>query len=335
MIVRATSDLHLTQKTAPLVFAALDELRADAEAHGGVTVLAGDLLDQPYTAHMPIWDRLRELLWGWPGEVYIIPGNHDMHDQEAGRHVLGGLAHQHRVKVISVPVSTKIGVMVPYIHPKRDFAAALKSGMSARPMDHRVDVLWMHQGVRGAYMNRMVRDTTGLLSGDLPMWTTISGHYHCPQNMGPLIYCGSPYQTSFAEEGQQKGWLRWDDITEETVPKRIGFEFETPLHYTLDWARERPLEAPDAVRPGVDRVRVRTAMTRTEAASRMDELRDLGIEGAQVLYSDLGQLATEIEQDTAPRQAAAMYIMATMATDVARPDPAAMLEFAQEEGLWE
>ena len=78
-VVRAISDLHLTERTAPWVFAALKELEADAREHKGYTVIAGDILNEPTHVHMPTYNRLRSILQHWPGEVYVIPGNHDQY----------------------------------------------------------------------------------------------------------------------------------------------------------------------------------------------------------------------------------------------------------------
>lgn len=43
----------------------------------------------------------------------------------------------------------------------------------------------------------------------------ISGHYHKHQQKGNIIYIGSPYQTSFSERDQKKGFLVLDDETLE------------------------------------------------------------------------------------------------------------------------
>ena len=105
MIVRATSDLHLSQATAPLVFAALDELRAHARAHGGVTVLCGDIFDQAVSVHMPTFNRLVDVLHGWPGDLYVLVGNHDQYGTK-GRHCMEALDHSLRVTVVDRPIWT-------------------------------------------------------------------------------------------------------------------------------------------------------------------------------------------------------------------------------------
>lgn len=333
MRVRATSDLHLTQRTADMVFAALAELALDAAKHGGITVLAGDILDQPYQMHMPTWEKLRKLLRDWPGKVYVIPGNHDMNDQRAGYHVLGGLNYQHKVRVVDSPIATDIGRMVPYVHPDRSFPEAVE--MALPTMQHKVNVLWAHQGVRGAYMNRMIRDRDGITGNDIPTdHLAVLGHYHMPQNLGPIIYCGSPYQTTFAEEGQEKGWLLWEDITVDRVPVRVPFEFEAPKHYTVAWFPEEQLVIPSLINVGFDRVRVKTTMSREEAGERMGELDAAGLAGVQIDYTrrdGLGRSAM-VPVDAGPEEAALAYMTDHM-VGLDQPYIADMEAFA-EEYLW-
>ena len=220
MRLRATADLHLTAVSAPWVFAALAELRRDAADHGGPTVIAGDILQQATTVHMPTWDRLRRMLLGWPDEVYVIVGNHDMYD--ATSNALDGLAGP-GVRVIAEPTSTPLGPMVPYVHMRDagDFDDALSAARAHREPGHGVGIVWCHQGIRGAYVNSMRRDRDGVWAGTFGDHIAVAGHYHMPQSIGRVIYCGSPYQRSFAEEGQRKGWL---------LSPATGFGYEPRRH---------------------------------------------------------------------------------------------------------
>ncbi len=55
-----------------------------------------------------------------------------------------------------------------------------------------------------------------------------SGHFHHHQHKGNIVYVGSPFQTSFGEEGQKKGFvvldahtLEWEFLEYNKAPKHI------------------------------------------------------------------------------------------------------------------
>ena len=327
-MIRATSDLHLSEATAPYVFAALDELREDARRHGGWTVLAGDIFDQATSVHVPTWQRLRRLLASWPGErIYVIAGNHDQYDGLYGT-VLGGL-ESGKCRVVTVPLATPIGKMIPYCDPcaYRDYVE-----MCVLPLEYRkIPLLWTHQGFRGAYRNRMLRDRDGVKPEDVDSSViTITGHYHMPQATGRVIYCGSPFEQTFAEEGQRKGWLRWSDAEKEPYPKRFAFEnVGAPRHFTVEWSGEGEPEPPADARPG-DRVRLRTTLTREQVQDRSAELVRAGLSAVPVLTRRTeAAMLTEIND---PRVAALDYLRRVHGD---RVDPSFAADWADENGLWE
>ncbi len=331
MRVRATSDLHLTTRSAKYVFAALEELAADAREHGGYTVLAGDIFDQARTAHMPTWQRLRDVLQTWPGDgVFVLAGNHDQYNRPYGT-ILGGLEGR-SCRVILLPVLTRLGPMVPYTAPQ-NFKADCAKALSG-PQTYTTRVAWTHQGFRGAYLNRLMRDRHGVPCNAVPEeYIVITGHYHMPQVLGPIIYCGSPYQISFAEEGQTKGWLRWDDIEADPVPQRIAYsKIGAPTHHTIRWDSKGPLQTPDDFPEG-SILRVVTSFNRDQVKDRAAELSRRGLDGVPLLAERASPLAARVTG--APREAARQYMTALMGPDAQYPDPQAMEDFAVEAGLWD
>ena len=335
MVVRATSDLHLSGPTEDLVFAALGELRADAEATSGHTVIAGDVFDQGVTVHMPTWNRLRDLLHAWPGEVFVIAGNHDQYP--GGDNCLRGLACD-RVEVVSAPTATIVGPMVPYVRPG-SFEMAVQRALEAqrdRFLGVSPRVLWCHQGFKGAYLNSMRRDPDGVSPGAVPAGhITIAGHYHMPQNLGPLVYCGSPYETTFAEEGQGKGWLRWADIDNDAMPARVPFAYGYPRHHTIRW--DPAAGPPPTVDSSAnDRVRVVTCATRREADAAADQLTKAGLGGVPVIaVADVDGGRGVVDPGADPRTAAEQFAIARFVADAGPGyDPVDMQEFADEETLW-
>lgn len=336
MFVRATSDLHLTQRTAPWVFEAIEALREDAEKHGGYTVLVGDILDQPETVHMPTWNRLRDLLRSFRGRVIVAVGNHDQYDGQ--RNALEALAGDN-VEVVSEARITGVGLVVPYV-PPAEFWKTVKRARAAWAEDGGdPDVArtwWTHQGWRGSYLNSMKRNTDGLSCKRIDADLVISGHYHMPQNLGPIIYCGSPWQTSFAEEGQIKGWLRWTafDPSKPLVPVRVPFDLSAPRHHTVLWDLkngDNPAK-PDGYRDG-DRVRIVVNGTRDDVKRHTEAVADAGLEGAAIVADPTGSRREVIDHNADQKQALTQYIDRVFGPE-AGMTPATLHEWASEAGLW-
>ena len=327
--VVATSDLHLTPETAPYVWAALDEFRAAAE-HADASVIAGDVLDQPETLHTRTFLELRRRLQEWPTPIYVLAGNHDQHD--APRAALEALEGG-RVEVVTSHRWNHLSAMVPYVRTEEEWRAAIAALGLARTASG--GVLFAHQGFRGAYLNAMRRDATGMPCDSVPPgWVVATGHYHCPQNLGPVVYCGSPYETTFAEEGQAKGFLVWDDIHGNPVPRRVAYgDLGAPKHHTVWWDPDQgPPTRPD-VRPG-DRVRVRTLAGRRRATEAATQLVTVGLEAVPVLAeADEATARGVVASTLGPREAAEAYAARVIgARGVV--SPADMDELAEEAGLW-
>ena len=314
--VRATSDLHLTESTASYVFAALQQLREDAEATGGATVIVGDVFDDAVQMHMPTWNRLADYLATWPSELWVVVGNHDQYGpryyDNCLQHLRGGAGGA--LHVVSRPTWSWLGRMIPYLREEQDFVAALEPGPGDIPPTGAPwlrDMVWAHQGFRGAYRNAMSVDRDGFAVSAFPKGKVIcSGHYHMPQVVGPVVYCGSPYQTSFAEEGQRKGWLRWDDPFASLVPRRIEFDLNAPKHYTVHWdpAAGPPARPPEA--RDTDKIRVVTMAGRSVALDRKAQLDKAGLAGVPVLAKPDYGTRVAVQADEGLEAAALRWVLA-------------------------
>lgn len=328
MVIRATSDLHLTVNSVEYVMNALDELRKDSWEHGGHTVLPGDILDQPDSLPVREFMRLRARLQTFGGTVWVIAGNHDQYDTD-GNSALE-LLKGGRVRVITRPTFTAIGRMIPYTKPdafKAAFKACGEWGMIDRDP---LPFVWCHHTFRSAYMNNTRRSTEGVnwrhVSADLLF---ISGHFHMPQVLGNVIYCGSPYQVSFSEEGQEKGWLRWEDPHSERIPERVPYKaVGAPQHYTIEWdPRQGPPERPDGISER-DIVRVRALATREEASKAISQLEAVGLSSAPIQTQRVaGNDARSEVRGLSPREAAEEIVKDS------EVDPFEAREWA-EENLW-
>lgn len=326
---RATSDLHLSERTSRYVFNALRELRNDAADRGGDTVLVGDILDQSENVHMPTYNQLRDELNAFPNFVFVLAGNHDQY--RGYRNALEGLAGGN-VIVISEPEWTSMGLMVPYT-PESEFWNTVEKHLKDRPSSMDCpNVWWTHQGWKGAYLNNMVKDKGGLTPARIDADVVITGHYHMPQNIGPIIYCGSPYQTTFAEEGQVKSWLRFDDNS--LVPTRVPYEHvEAPRHWTVHWAPGSPPQMPAGYIAG-DKVRVVTKASKSEVKQERQALKDAGFEGVPVLSRPDAVGREDIDINLEPLDAVEQYMTFKHGPNDGA-NPVQLMEWANEAGLWD
>tara|TARA_Y100000034_G_scaffold25945_1_gene30980 strand:+ start:775 stop:1779 length:1005 start_codon:yes stop_codon:yes gene_type:complete len=333
VIIRATSDLHLSAVTAPYVWAALAELQEDARLHGGVTVIAGDLFDQATMAHMPTWNKLLRMFKSWRGEIYLIPGNHDQYGPYNS--IIDGMdSITPGLRVATLPMATPVGTMVPYMSDPDEFWTAVKENRRSKMLPF----VWCHQGFKGAYLNAMRRDTTGLSCSRFdPAYMVVAGHYHMPQNIGRLVYCGSPYEATFAEENQRKGWLRWANPKASVVPERIPFvNTVAPKHHTIHW---HPDTGEPAIPPDVDVersiVRVKTTAPRSMARAAASQLRAVGLEGARLITApDEAAGRGVVTESMGVHDAVDAYIAGRYSADPTSPAPETMAEWAEEVDLW-
>ena len=327
--MRAASDFHLAPHTAAWVFQAVADLRADAKAHGGPTVLCGDIFDQPKVVDVALFNRLRDELRAFPDRVVVIPGNHDQYD--GWRNACEGLAGDN-VIVVSEPASVEgVGVCVPYTSP------AQWSAIVARY--RRVDALpliFAHQGFKGSYLNNMVRDRTGIqVTEELDYRVIVTGHYHMPQNVAQVIYCGSPYQTSHAESGQVKGFLAWPKRTRkgwrDWVPERRPYPSVTaPRYWTVPWDGQAAPVLPAGHREG-DIVRIVTTLTRDDLdAGASKALKKAGLQGASIVTAPAPSSRVDVYAAT-PADALDQYLVAARRDAT---DPADLRAFMDQEGLW-
>ena len=159
----------------------------------------------------------------------------------------------------------------------------------------------------------------------------ISGHYHMPQSIGPVIYTGSPYQSSFAEEGQAKSWLAWDDDPVVRVPfERV----QAPRHHTVLWNPEKGApEPPSTLRDG-DIVRVKTEAAREEASRSINQLVEVGLEGARLITGKRVSERVGVDVSAAPQDAAWDFVVRECGSEDG-PNPISLLEWAEEVALWQ
>lgn len=227
------SDLHLDEDSADVVLGEiLPGIAEDALRFGDPCVAClGDFWNLRYKVDVQIQNAVRDELLRWIDAglmFFVLPGNHDQVDVH-GRNameVFDQLSNQGtgpHVRVFTEPTWTQDGLWVPYRKYYKDIVAALEL---PRPTSGYANVLWMHNGLKDAWMNDHVRDTKGLpLSMFQNFHTVILGHYHKRQRLGNAYYVGSPRQVTVHEAGQRKGYATWDGQNFTYVDRIWGKRF--------------------------------------------------------------------------------------------------------------
>lgn len=338
--MRAASDLHLAPHTATWVFQALADMREDAKAHGGPTVLAGDIWDQPKVVDVPLLNRLRDELRAFPGLVVVVPGNHDQYG-ESWRNACEALAGDN-VRVVNEPQLVEdVGLCIPYTDPAA-WASIVAGSRRHLGTPKLPPIVVAHQGFKGSYLNSMVRDRTGIrVDGVLDGLVVVTGHYHMPQNVAQVIYCGSPYQTSHAETGQVKGFLAWRNVAAtraqanatwvDWLPERRPYASVTaPRFWTVTWDGTGEPKLPAGHREG-DVVRIVTTLTRDALeGAPAKALKKAGLQGAAIVTAPANVPHVDLRAGR-PVDACEEYLIAARKDGI---DPTDLREFMEAEGAW-
>ena len=217
VLIIAIGDLHFKKDNASkcdlVTSKILEQLRKTAP---DFVVLLGDTLDGHEKAHVPTQNRaarfIKHIALICP--VVVIIGNHDRPDnttfltEESCFYLLKGQDNIHIVdKVLSFKWTTEGSennpmrfVFVPYVS-KGTFHEALDT-LEDKVMDDLPTAIFCHQEFKGARIRNHVSKQGDTWPENNPL--IISGHIHTFQQVGGnIIYPGTPYQTSYADESKK------------------------------------------------------------------------------------------------------------------------------------
>ncbi len=197
------SDIHFNINNLELSSSALLHAINKSEELQVPLIVAGDLHDTKAIIRAEVANRLLWLFSNLKQTVYILVGNHDLINEKGNTHGLNYLANY--TIMVSSPVEVTISgqevMLIPYQNTVQAFQDALGS-------TSKESIVVCHQGVQGAYMGDYVQDKTSIEKQALEGHRLFSGHYHRHQEVGTLVYGGSPFTHSFGEANDgEKGYL--------------------------------------------------------------------------------------------------------------------------------
>lgn len=216
-----TSDLHLTEESADLVFGEIlpGILEMAVSSVDNDIAILGDIYHIRHRVFVPNQNKFAQWLNYCKYRnvtVRLLPGNHDQVNP-SGNNALEVFSLYENVKVYTQPTLDEYGLWVPY----RKYPQDLQVIFAQNPTEC---VLWTHQGMRGALMNNTFRDTKGLPLDILEVYPkVITGHYHGYQVLGNVVYIGSPYQVTAAEAGQIKYVGIWDSLAANMQLREVSW----------------------------------------------------------------------------------------------------------------
>lgn len=207
------SDLHLHEDSADTVLNHVLPGIAQMAVNLDEQVIAclGDFWHVRYKLSVRLLNQVRAEFERWNQRglsVRLLPGNHDQVDVQ-GQNALEILDVLPNVRVFTEPTSTFEGLWIPY-RESAEFERIVKESTA--------EVLFVHQGIRGAWMNVGGQDEKGAPLDLFADRLVFSGHYHRHQQVGAnVLYIGSPYQTKADESGEAKGVVQWTPGTKVQV----------------------------------------------------------------------------------------------------------------------
>lgn len=151
-------------------------------------------------------------------KVYILIGNHDKINEKSEGHSLEFLRPY--ATIIDKPTPVKLSGKFVYAIPYQSTCEAFLEALS--DVTHG-SIVFMHQGVRGAFMGEYAVDKSQVTVEALAPYTCISGHYHRHQTLGTLTYIGSPYSVTYAEakDGPKGFQVVYKDGSMKQVPTNL------------------------------------------------------------------------------------------------------------------
>jgi UDP-2,3-diacylglucosamine pyrophosphatase LpxH len=156
--------------------------------------------------------------------VYNLVGNHSLVNEKGDEHVLHFLKPY--TTVISHPTTVDGFNFIPYQNSSEKVVEALNKFPKG-------SLVFMHQGVKGAWMGDYIQDRTSADKNIFADYRVISGHYHRADTIkcgrprkgavGLFSYVGNPYSLSHGEasDGPKGFQVLYSDGTLQQIPTNL------------------------------------------------------------------------------------------------------------------
>lgn len=140
--------------------------------------------------------------------MYYFPGNHDLYEKtnrEIYSLAVFEKAYRENFKVYNTMDIVKFGKMsillVPWMYDHE------KPKLAELVQEYKPDLILGHFEIQNFSVTKDFYATHGLDKGIFKNIPVISGHFHLQQDVENIFYLGTPYQTSWSDYDEKKGFL--------------------------------------------------------------------------------------------------------------------------------
>ena len=213
-------------------------------------VILGDVLDRHELIHVSPFVRANKFIFSLSelSKVYLLIGNHDLKNNRqflSDEHPFYSLKDFENIvvvdKVICETIDNRIFTMVPYVPPGMfikalntcqilsEISNATSNEISANVISneisndsiwHKSDLIFAHQEFRGCKMGAIISEEGDEWNMNYP--PVISGHIHNYQELGNIVYVGTPIQHGY------------DDSIDKTISLLEFNENKNFIHKRID-----------------------------------------------------------------------------------------------------
>lgn len=163
-------------------------------------------------------------------ETHILLGNHERYYKATNFDITSIKPFEKHSEIINqIKILDGDGfnfICVPNVDTNEEFLQIIKD---IKLDKKKLNILLAHHGVKGAVTNDLynITDLDGIESSSMKKFDRVFlGHYHRRQDIGNILFIGSPVQLSHGEEFSEKGITIWDAETNTT-------EFIINPHYEV------------------------------------------------------------------------------------------------------
>jgi DNA repair exonuclease SbcCD nuclease subunit len=300
MKIIITADIHFGYKDLKDTIWAVEAIRDYAKENDIEKVFVlGDLFHNRKSLDIDVLSGVYEFLnsakYEYDQEWVAFPGNHDMFLKTSWE--INSLKPLEHVLTIADTFSKfdiygKSFWVIPFLHYETTYMEVLNKINDKATED---DILLTHIGASGAKMNEcfLIKNWNMVDFKGTKFKRIFAGHFHCYQELGKLMYCGSPIPLRFDEGVVDHGFVVYDvDINECEFIKtfEVGEKKNKPPDY---------LTITDDFDGSFDGDKVRVVLSKDYTENELDTMRQTYVEkgASSVQWMKQKEEQTDIQLD--------------------------------------